>query len=105
MILPAGVIRGWEAVPAYVLASDSRVRELVEEHTGRPMLLEPADLQHLTDRAPMPPQSPADLLRADQAVVSFMGRDELLGDLIRWCEPPSDEAEPAPDGEAAKVWR
>ncbi|MGA5582062.1 tetratricopeptide repeat protein [Streptomyces thermodiastaticus] len=111
--LLAGVVAGdppgWshtrlEAVPAYVLASDPRVQELIEEHTGRPMLLEPADLQHLADRAPMPPQSPADLLRADQAVVSFMGREELLGDLICWCEPPSDQAETTSDGGAAEVW-
>ncbi|WP_346346802.1 trypsin-like peptidase domain-containing protein, partial [Streptomyces sp. SID161] len=106
----AGDPPGWhhtrlEAVPAYVLASDPVVRELVEEHTGRAMLLEPADLQHLTDRTatPRPPRSPADLLRPEQAVVSFMGREDLLDDLTRWCQPPPDRTRPAPhDGPAAR---
>ncbi|MEU9923792.1 tetratricopeptide repeat protein, partial [Streptomyces griseoluteus] len=104
----AGDPPGWshtrlEAVPAYVLASDPEVRRLVEEHTGRAMLLEPADLQHLTDRtaSPRPPRSPADLLRPEQAAVSFMGREDLLRDLTHWCQPSPDQAEPAPDGMAA----
>ncbi|MFJ8006230.1 tetratricopeptide repeat protein, partial [Streptomyces fagopyri] len=95
---------GWshtqlEAVPAYMLASDPQVRRLVEEHTGRPMFLEPADLQDVTDllATPRPPRSPADLLRPEQAVVSFMGRDDLLKDLERWCEsaPKEGQADPA----------
>ncbi|WP_240496236.1 tetratricopeptide repeat protein, partial [Streptomyces torulosus] len=96
-----------EAVPAYVLASDQSVRELVEEHTGRAMLLEPADLQHLTDRtaSPRPPRSPADLLRPEQAVVSFMGRENLLDDLTLWCQPSPEQADPAPDsGAAGGMW-
>lgn len=99
----AGDPPGWshtrlEAVPAYVLASDPVVRELVEEHTGRAILLEPADLQHLSDRtaSPRPPRSPADLLRPEQAVVSFMGREDLLEDLTRWCRPSPDQAQPTP---------
>ncbi|MFE4059944.1 trypsin-like peptidase domain-containing protein [Streptomyces sp. NPDC059096] len=77
-----------EAVPAYVLATDPEFRSLIEEHTGRPILLEAADLTGLTDRTshPRPPRSPADLLRPDQAVVSFMGRKELLEDLAGWCQ-------------------
>ncbi|MFE1442974.1 trypsin-like peptidase domain-containing protein, partial [Streptomyces sp. NPDC058739] len=97
----AGDPPGWshtrlEAVPAYMLASDPRVRELVEQHTGRAMLLEPADLQHVTDRtaAPRPPRSPADLLRPEQAVVSFMGREGLLEDLTHWCEEPAQPGRP-----------
>ncbi|MER5386729.1 tetratricopeptide repeat protein [Streptomyces sp. NPDC002688] len=104
----AGDPPGWshtrlEAVPAYVLASDPVVRELVEEHTGRAMLLEPADLQHLTDRSasPRPPRSPADLLRPEQAVVPFMGREDLLKDLTRWCQLLPEQAELALDGGAA----
>ncbi|MEE4421881.1 tetratricopeptide repeat protein [Streptomyces bugieae] len=96
-----------EAVPAYVLASDPVVRELVEEHTGRAMLLEPADLQHVIDRtaSPRPPRSPADLLRPEQAVVSFMGREDLLKDLTRWCQPTPNQAQPdAPAGAAAGIW-
>ncbi|MDX3784126.1 trypsin-like peptidase domain-containing protein, partial [Streptomyces europaeiscabiei] len=107
----AGDPPGWshtqlEAVPAYVLASDPEVRELVEEHTGRAMLLEPADLQHLTDRtaSPRPPRSPADLLRPEQAVVSFMGRESLLNDLTGWCQPSADQAHPTPDGGAGGMW-
>ncbi|WP_234311888.1 tetratricopeptide repeat protein [Streptomyces griseus] len=108
----AGDPPGWshnqlEAVPAYVLASDQKVRELVEEHTGRAMLLEPADLQHLTDRtaSPRPPRSPADLLRPEQAVVSFMGRENLLNDLTFWCQPTPDQAQPTPDdGASAGMW-
>lgn len=55
----AGDPPGWshtqlEAVPAYVLASDPVVRKLVEEYTGRAMVLEPADLQHITDRTAHP---------------------------------------------------
>ncbi|WP_165396273.1 tetratricopeptide repeat protein [Streptomyces sp. F001] len=99
----AGDPPGWshtqlEAVPAYVLASDPVVRKLVEEYTGRAMLLEPADLQHVTDRiaTPRPPRSPADLLRPEQAVVSFMGRDDLLKDLTHWCQAPEHE-QPGPD--------
>ncbi|MFD5518488.1 ATP-binding protein [Streptomyces sp. NPDC127066] len=120
---------GWshtqlEAVPAYMLASDPRVRRLVEQHTGRPMFLEPADLQDVTDplAVPQPPQSPADLLRPEQAVVSFMGRDDLLKELEHWCEPtpraagtglavpgqrlePKEEGQTGPTGAAADgVW-
>ncbi|MFE2135681.1 ATP-binding protein, partial [Streptomyces sp. NPDC059466] len=103
---------GWshtqlEAVPAYMLASDPQVRRLVEEHTGRPMLLEPADLQDVTDllAAPRPPRSPADLLRPEQAVVSFMGRDALLKDLERWCEPVSEGGQAdLPSAAADGVW-
>ncbi|MEU5278139.1 hypothetical protein AB0G87_17190 [Streptomyces asoensis] len=103
---------GWshtqlEAVPAYMLASDPQVRRLVQEHTGRPMFLEPVDLQDVTDllAAPRPPRSPADLLRPEQAVVSFMGRDDLLKDLEHWCEPTPEEGQPGPAGAAADgVW-
>ncbi|MFE4700369.1 ATP-binding protein, partial [Streptomyces sp. NPDC056738] len=120
---------GWshtqlEAVPAYVLASDPRVRRLVEQHTGQPMFLEPADLQDVTDplAVPQPPQSPADLLRPEQAVVSFMGRDDLLKELEHWCKPtpraagtglaiprrrlePKEEGQTGPAGAAADgVW-
>ncbi|MGC5259810.1 ATP-binding protein, partial [Streptomyces cyaneofuscatus] len=82
-----------EAVPAYVLASDPSFRSVVEEHTGRAMLLEPADLQHVTDRTahPRPPRSPADLLRPEHAVVSFMGREKLLDELVHWCQDPEQE--------------
>ncbi|WP_425247489.1 ATP-binding protein, partial [Streptomyces sp. NEAU-NA10] len=107
----AGDPPGWshtrlEAVPAYVLASDPMVRELVEEHTGRAMLLEPADLQHLADRTaiPRPPRSPADLLRPEQAVVSFMGREDLLDDLTYWCQPPPGQTQPTLHGRPAEVW-
>ncbi|MFD4114701.1 ATP-binding protein, partial [Streptomyces niveus] len=99
----AGDPPGWghtqlEAVPAYVLASDPVVRDLVEEHTGRAMLLEPADLQHVTDPTAVVrhPRSPADLLRPEQAVVSFSGREDLLKELTDWCRP-SPQSQPAPD--------
>ncbi|NNJ03050.1 trypsin-like peptidase domain-containing protein, partial [Streptomyces sp. PKU-MA01144] len=103
---------GWshtqlEAVPAYMLASDPQVRRLVEEHTGRPMFLEPADLQDVTDllATPRPPRSPADLLRPEQAVVSFMGRDDLLKDLERWCVPAPEEGQADPPSAAANgIW-
>ncbi|AGK76239.1 TPR domain protein [Streptomyces microflavus DSM 40593] len=106
--LLAGVVAGdppglshtrLEAVPAYVLASDPSFRSVVEEHTGRAMLLEPADLQHVTDRTahPRPPRSPADLLRPEQAVVSFMGREKLLDELAHWCQDPEQERH-GPDG-------
>ncbi|WTO87670.1 trypsin-like peptidase domain-containing protein [Streptomyces nigra] len=102
---------GWshtrlEAMPAYMLASDPKVRELVEKHTGQAMLLEPADLQHLTDHTAVPrsPRSPADLLRPEQATVSFMGRDDLLEDLTHWCQPPSDHAQLTPPEGSAGVW-
>ncbi|MFE6782139.1 ATP-binding protein [Streptomyces sp. NPDC057680] len=103
---------GWshtqlEAMPAYALASDPVVRWLVEEHTGRPMSLEPADLQDVTDRlaTPRPPRSPADLLRPEQAVVSFMGRDDLLKELSQWCEPaPETAASSPPDAAGAGIW-
>ncbi|WP_439812036.1 ATP-binding protein [Streptomyces sp. P9-2] len=108
----AGDPPGWnhtrlEAMPAYVLASDPVVRELIEEHTGRAMLLEPADLQHLADRTaiPRPPRSPAELLRPEQATVSFMGREDLLEkDLTPWCELPSSQAQSAPHDEPASAW-
>ncbi|MFJ6984437.1 MULTISPECIES: trypsin-like peptidase domain-containing protein, partial [unclassified Streptomyces] len=103
---------GWshtqlEALPAYALASDPVVRRLVGEHTGRPMSLEPADLQDVTDRltAPRPPRSPADLLRPEQAVVSFMGRDDLLEELSHWCEPdPANAASSTPGTGAEGIW-
>ncbi|MFD8387192.1 ATP-binding protein [Streptomyces sp. NPDC059679] len=97
---------GWththlEAVPAYVLAGDPEFRALVEEHTGRPVLLEPADLQHVTDAVPRAPRSPADLLRPEQAVVSFQGRGELLRDLIAWCRPDAGPGADEPDSTRA----
>lgn len=102
---------GWnharlEALPAYVLASEPDVRELVREHTGRPMLLEPADLQHLADRAHVPrtPRSPADLLRPEQATVSFMGREDMLEQLTRWCEPPTARTPPDPGSGPVGQW-
>ncbi|MFE5656925.1 tetratricopeptide repeat protein, partial [Streptomyces sp. NPDC056517] len=103
---------GWshtqlEAMPAYALASNPVVRRLVEEHTGRPMSLEPADLQDVTDRlaTPRPPRSPADLLRPEQAVVSFMGRDDLLKELSHWCEPaPETAASSPPDAAGEGIW-
>ncbi len=95
-----------EAIPAYVLVSDPVVRDLVEEHTGRAMLLEPADLQHVTDRAtiPRPPRSPADLLRPEQAVVSFMGREDLLKDLTHWCQPLTETQPGTASGATAGIW-
>ncbi|MFJ9585655.1 tetratricopeptide repeat protein [Streptomyces acidicola] len=107
----AGDPPGWshtqlEAVPAYVLAADPVTRALIEEHTGRAMLLEPADLQHVTDRAVAPrlPRSPADLLRPEQAVVSFMGREELLKDLTHWCQSHPEIQPGTPAGATTGIW-
>ncbi|MET9474805.1 tetratricopeptide repeat protein, partial [Streptomyces sp. NPDC002922] len=109
--LVAGDPPGWshtqlEAVPAYVLASDPVVRNLVKQHTGRAMLLEPADLQHVTDRTATPrlPRSPADLLRPEQAVVSFMGREDLLEDLTHWCQPYPETHPDQLAGKTAGSW-
>ncbi|MEU5164534.1 tetratricopeptide repeat protein, partial [Streptomyces sp. NPDC020875] len=103
---------GWshthlEALPAYALTSDPDFRALVEQHTGRTPVLEPADLQHVTDRnaRPRPARSPADLLRPEQATVTFMGRDALLGELADWCAP-GDQGGPGQQeaGAAGDVW-
>ncbi|NED03818.1 tetratricopeptide repeat protein, partial [Streptomyces sp. SID6648] len=94
-----------EAVPAYVLASDPSFRSVVEEHTGRAMLLEPADLQHVTDRTahPRPPRSPADLLRPEHAVVSFRGREKLLAELVHWCQE-QDRHDPGDGTTTHSTW-
>ena len=89
---------GWshtrlEAVPAYVLAGDPAFRDLVAQHTGQAMTLEPADLQHLADTltSTRPPRSPTDLLRPEHHVVAFHGREHLLEELVGWCRHPLPE--------------
>ncbi|NNH75849.1 tetratricopeptide repeat protein [Nocardia uniformis] len=83
---------GLEAVPAYVLLHDKSFRETVAKFAGDGSLsLEPIELQQLMDRqsplrtSPMA-STPATLLTARRAIVSFRGRGELLSRLHAWTE-------------------
>ncbi|MER5217217.1 tetratricopeptide repeat protein [Streptomyces sp. NPDC002838] len=76
------------ATPAALLLADHGFRELITAHTGwEPVLeaVEPAGL--LTPAASERDlHSPAALLRADAAVVTFQGREDELAQLRAWCE-------------------
>ncbi len=80
-----------EAVPAYVLHHDPAFRAVLEEH-GASRVLEPVELADLTHRQPANRRrlSPASLLEAHRRVVSFHGREELIGTLTTWCEQPGE---------------
>ncbi|MFF0496463.1 tetratricopeptide repeat protein [Nocardia aobensis] len=85
---------GLEAVPAYVLLHDQGFRETVAKYAGDGSLtLEPIELQQLMDRqSPLRTSpvasTPATLLTARRAIVSFRGRGELLSRLHTWTEQP-----------------
>ncbi|MFF7105216.1 tetratricopeptide repeat protein [Streptomyces nigra] len=70
------------------LRYDASFTALVEQHTGRPFLLEPVELEetlrpwHRSTR----PQSPIALLRPEYEVVPFQGRVQTLSHLVSWCE-------------------
>ncbi|MGH3465656.1 MAG: trypsin-like peptidase domain-containing protein [Kribbellaceae bacterium] len=71
------------AVPAATIAADPAVRELV----GLPAYLPSVELDPLLVRPTVTrgSLSPAQLLRADEGVVRFLGRDAELADLGAWC--------------------
>ncbi|MFG3012258.1 tetratricopeptide repeat protein [Streptomyces cinerochromogenes] len=82
---------GWshsrlEAVPAWLLFRNPHFRSVLTSHFGAiEPTLEPVEWQDLIER-PVAGNSPSGLLRADRQVVPFHGRDELLGELLAWCE-------------------
>ncbi|MFF6955578.1 hypothetical protein [Streptomyces sp. NPDC008317] len=78
--------RRLSVLPVYVMARSAEFRALVEEATGRPLMLESAELQgylapwHLDIR----PRTPACLLRPEYETVPFRSRAELV-ELREWC--------------------
>lgn len=87
---PAGWASGRvEAVPLALLATQPGFARLVQQHTGRPLVMESVELSGLL-RQPAAldaARSPASLLRAEAAVVRFHGREDVLRALTRWCKP------------------
>ena len=77
-----------EATPAYVLQRDAGFRAVLAGHGIREVILEPVELQELTEPEPALARSPASLLRARQQMVAFRGRERLLGDLDAWAQGP-----------------
>ncbi|GGQ08998.1 P-loop NTPase [Streptosporangium pseudovulgare] len=75
-----------EALPAYALHADPGFREVAARFDVRTGELEAVELSHLSD--PMIPaaRSPSWLLRADQEIVRFRGREDLLRDLVDWVD-------------------
>ncbi|MGW2651905.1 tetratricopeptide repeat protein [Streptomyces sp. NPDC001393] len=78
-----------KAVPTYVLHHNADFRAALAEHGVDRMALEAVELQELAEAeaavAPGGLASPAALLQAGRQVVSFRGREELLGQLADWC--------------------
>ncbi|WP_327418142.1 trypsin-like peptidase domain-containing protein [Streptomyces sp. NBC_01233] len=76
------------ALRVAALRRDHSFTDLVERHTGRPLVLEPVELEatlrpwHRSTR----PQSPIALLRPEYEVAPFHGRAQTLGRLVSWCE-------------------
>jgi hypothetical protein len=97
-----GVIRGdrhaaagarLTATRAVELAADPEFRQLVERHTGRPLILEPAEWQRVL-AAPVADRdlrSPAMLLRADAEIAAFRGRERERRALAGWCADPGPQ--------------
>ncbi|MFJ9690605.1 tetratricopeptide repeat protein [Kitasatospora sp. NPDC101183] len=77
------------AVPAYVLHHDRGFRTALARYAGTASGLEAVEFQHLADPAGTAPRgalrSPAALLQAEQRIVPFHGREELIGRLRAWC--------------------
>ncbi|MFB8084695.1 hypothetical protein [Streptomyces sp. NPDC055992] len=74
-------------VPLHVLAEMPGFRKVVQEETGRPLVLESVELQEFLapwDPA-LPPATPAALLRPEFEVAPYRKTEEL-GELRRWCE-------------------
>ncbi|WP_327371745.1 tetratricopeptide repeat protein [Streptomyces sp. NBC_01217] len=74
------------ATPVHVLARQHGFRSLVEQATGRRLVLEPVEMQDaFTPWYPaLAPASPASLLRPEYEIVAFRPRAEL-GTLLDWC--------------------
>jgi tetratricopeptide (TPR) repeat protein len=76
------------ALTVAALRHDPSFTTLVEQHTGRPFLLEPVDLEETLRPwyRSTRPQSPIALLRPEYEVVPFHGRAQTLDRLVSWCE-------------------
>lgn len=76
-------------VPAYVLHHDAEFRAVLAEHGADTMVLDAVEFQDVAEAEPAAPAgglgSAAALLQAGRQVVTFHGREELLGRLGRWC--------------------
>ena len=93
--LPQWGSRRLSAVPVYVLHHDPAFRAVLAEH-GAPIVLEPAEWQHLADPAPAAQEilpTPAALLAPQRALVPFRAR--LLADLATSGPGARDERLPA----------
>ncbi|WP_170198358.1 trypsin-like peptidase domain-containing protein [Streptomyces chryseus] len=76
------------ALTVDALRHDRSFTSLVEQHTGRPFLLEPVELEETLRPwyRSTRPQSPIALLRPEYEVVPFHGRAQTLDRLVSWCE-------------------
>lgn len=87
---------GWphsrlEAVPSYVLLADENFRELIRQHTGAAVHLEPAELADgIEAMVPLVPRSVATLLHPRAETVRFIGRRELLDEMVVWSTRSND---------------
>jgi putative sterol carrier protein len=72
------------AVPAWRLLADEDFAARLRRH-GCSTEVESVELSGLFERPPGFLESPASMLRADQAIVRFRGREEELDKLQRWC--------------------
>ncbi|MFF2044397.1 tetratricopeptide repeat protein [Kitasatospora sp. NPDC058170] len=87
---------GWphsrlEAVPSYVLLADDEFRELIGQHTGTAVHLEPAELADSVEAVvPLVPRSVATLLHPRAETVRFSGRRELLHEMVAWSTSGND---------------
>jgi hypothetical protein len=84
---PAGFdSRRLVATAITTVISDPEFRQLVIEHCGRALVMEPVELVRLAEPI-QAPDSPAGLLRAEVAGTPFRPRAEL-GQLHQWCQRP-----------------
>jgi hypothetical protein len=82
--LPAWRHGRLSAVPLHRLLQDSEFSAHLAKH-GCPIWADSVELAPLLDRPSSRLDSPASLLRADNEVVEFHGRKELLENLNAWC--------------------
>ncbi|MEV4135451.1 trypsin-like peptidase domain-containing protein [Dactylosporangium sp. NPDC049742] len=80
---PLGGGKLLHAVPMYVLQRDPGFRQVLDGH-GVAALLRPIETHQLSERDPQPGSSPAALLLARRHIVRFLGRDDLLAEMVTW---------------------
>ena len=71
--------------PIWKCRDDERFTAIVERYSGHPLIVEPVEVSDLFSVTQQATNSPIQLLRADQQVVPFRGRDRELSKLGEWC--------------------